>query len=65
LTPTTQRVAFILALLLAPMSAQAYFDPGAGAVLLQVLVAAAIGATYKLRHWFSHVFELLRGWFRR
>jgi hypothetical protein len=65
MTPTTQRVAFILALLLAPMSAQAYFDPGAGAVLLQVLLAAAIGATYKLRHWLMHSVQLMRSWFRR
>lgn len=65
MSPMTQRVAFILALLLAPMSAHAYFDPGAGAVLLQVLVAAAIGAAYRLRHWFLHSVQLVRSWLRR
>ncbi len=61
----TRLALMLIVLLLAPMSAHAYFDPGAGAVLLQVLVAAGIGAAYKLRHWFGHLLRVIKGLFRR
>jgi len=47
------------------MAAHAYFDPGSGAVLLQLLIAACIGAAYKLRHWLSSVGRAIRNLFRR
>jgi len=47
------------------MAAHAYFDPGSGAVLLQLLIAACIGAAYKFRHWLSSVVRAIRNLFRR
>jgi len=58
-------IAIALLLASAPMAAHAYFDPGSGAVLLQLLIAACIGAAYKLRHWLSSVGRAIRNLFRR
>ena len=61
-----KRVAILFfALALMPLSAHAYFDPGAGAVLLQLLVATGIGFAYKLRHWFANLIRTIRGFFKR
>ena len=38
-----------LTLALLPLPAHAYFDPGAGVVMLQVLIAAGLGVVYKFR----------------
>lgn len=55
----------LVALSVMPLTARAYFDPGAGAVLLQVLIAAGIGIAYKLRNWFAAVARKLSSLFRR
>jgi hypothetical protein len=52
-------------LALLPLSAHAYFDPGAGAVLLQLLVAAGIGAAYRLRRFFAELARAIAALFKR
>lgn len=52
-------------LALLPLSAHAYFDPGAGAVLLQLLIAAGIGAAYRLRHFLSELARAIMSLFKR
>ncbi len=55
--------ALLLALL--PLPAYAYFDPGAGVVLLQVLIAAGLGAVYKFRALLVQLWQALLKVFRR
>ena len=54
-----------MGLALLPLSAHAYFDPGAGAVLLQLLVAAGIGVAYRLRRFFSELVRAVVALFKR
>jgi hypothetical protein len=61
----TRTLYLLLTLTLLPLSAQAYFDPGAGSVLLQVLIAGGIGAAFKLRHWLASVALAIKGLFHR
>lgn len=58
-------IAALLLLALTPTTAHAYFDPGAGTVLLQLLVAAGIGVIYRIRHWLAAAAQALRKMFRR
>jgi hypothetical protein len=48
-----------------PLSAHAYFDPGAGAVFLQLLIAAGIGVVYRLRHFVATVWRAIVAAFKR
>lgn len=56
---------FVLLLLMWPATAMAYIDPGSGVVLLQALVAAAIGVAYRLRRVFAAAWRSLIARFRR
>jgi len=55
----------LLALSLLPLQAHAYFDPGAGVVMLQILIAAGIGAVYRFRAFIGAFWRILRKAFRR
>jgi|688.fasta_scaffold1913537_1 hypothetical protein len=48
---------FLFLAVITPLPAYAYFDPGAGAVVIQLLVAAALGMLYRLR---SFIVDLWR-----
>ncbi len=54
-----------LLILISPSSAYAYFDPGSGAVMLQVLIAGAIGLLYRFRSLLTNIFELIKRLFRK
>jgi hypothetical protein len=58
--PMSRNLALLVALVTLPLSAHAYFDPGAGAVLLQLLIAAGIGAAYKFRHWLTSLLQAIK-----
>ena len=45
--------------------AHAYFDPGTGVVVLQVLIAAGIGIVYRLRRFFTNYLRALVKLLRR
>jgi hypothetical protein len=42
-----------------------YIDPGVGSVVLQVLLASALGAVVTARHWWSGAKERIRALLRR
>jgi hypothetical protein len=48
-----------------PATAYAYFDPGSGAVLLQVMIAAVLGIFFRIRGWLSSLLRKLTNMFRR
>lgn len=52
------------ALVLLPLPAHAYFDPGSGVVMLQVLVAAIIGVGYRVRRFLAEAVRKLVARFR-
>jgi uncharacterized membrane protein YoaK (UPF0700 family) len=41
--------------ILAPGRAHAYVDPSTGSILLQVLVAGALGAAFTVKQWWQRV----------
>jgi hypothetical protein len=41
--------------ILAPARAHAYVDPSTGSILLQVLVAGALGAAFTVKQWWGRV----------
>jgi hypothetical protein len=55
----------VLALALLPLPAHAYFDPGAGVVMLQVLIAAGLGLVYRFRTFIGSLWRALLRVFRR
>jgi hypothetical protein len=40
---------------LVPRSAHAYVDPSTGSILIQVLVAGALGAAFTVKQWWGRV----------
>jgi hypothetical protein len=40
---------------LAPEAAHAYVDPSTGSILIQVLVAGALGAAFTVKQWWGRV----------
>lgn len=56
----TALLALAFLLILAP-PAHAYIDPGAGSLVIQVVIAAVAGAMFKLRA----IVNLIRGWLRK
>lgn len=61
----SRALVLILILFTLPLPAFAYFDPGAGAVLLQLLIAGGIGVIYRVRHWLAAVARSIRDRFSR
>jgi hypothetical protein len=58
----------MLVSMLAPRSAHAYVDPSTGSILLQVLIAGALGAAFTVRQWWARLATAarrLRGRVRR
>jgi hypothetical protein len=47
----------ILALL--PLSAHAYFDPGSGVVILQVLIAGGLGLLFRFRTYIMNIWKAI------
>jgi hypothetical protein len=45
----------MLVSILAPGRAHAYVDPSTGSILLQVLVAGALGAAFTVKQWWGRV----------
>jgi len=56
----TLLVAALLVPSLMPLPAYAYLDPGTGSVILQVVIAAVLGALFTLKLYWNR----LRGWLR-
>lgn len=52
-------------LALLPLDAHAYFDPGAGVVMLQVLIAAGLGVLFRFRAFLARLWQALLRVFRR
>lgn len=48
-----------------PLQAHAYFDPGSGVVMLQVLIAAGMGFVYRFRAYIGVLWRALLKVFRR
>jgi hypothetical protein len=48
-----------------PSDAFAYVDPGTGSVVLQILVAGALGAALTVRQWWAKAVSLLQALFLR
>ncbi len=48
-----------------PSIAYAYFDPGSGSVMLQVLIAVGLGAFFRFRGWLSSLLRKLAELLRR
>ncbi len=61
----SRALVLIVGLCMLPLPAFAYFDPGAGAVLLQLLVAGGIGVVYRVRHWLAAMARSIRDRFTR
>lgn len=55
----------LLALASLPLQAHAYFDPGSGVVMLQVLIAAGLGFVYRFRAFVGVLWRALLKVFRR
>lgn len=56
-------VTFLLVILVSP--AYAYIDPGSGSLLLQFLVAGAVGLFFKFRIFFTNLLVRLKQKFKR
>lgn len=55
----------LLILALTPATAYAYFDPGSGAVLLQLLIAACFGVLFRFRVYINFLWRKIIGLIRR
>lgn len=56
---------FLLIMTAMPATAYAYFDPGAGAVMLQVLIAAGLGVLLRFRGWLNSLWRKIKDLFQR
>lgn len=43
-----------------PSSAEAYIDPGTGSIVLQMLIAGALGAIFTVKRFWSKIVSFLR-----
>ena len=50
----------LLILALTPTTTYAYFDPGSGAVMLQVLIAAGLGVLFRFRGWINLLWRKIK-----
>ena len=54
----------LLILVATPNTSHAYFDPGSGVVMLQVLIATGLGVLFRFRGWINYLWrkivELIR-----
>ena len=48
-----------------PLDAAAYFDPGSGMVMLQLLVAGGIGAAFRLRKGLRAAWQAIIAFFKK
>ena len=51
---------FVFLSLVAPQPAHAYLDPGTGSVILQVLVAGALGAAFTIKLWWRNSLDFIK-----
>ena len=61
MVPSSGRIFLTVAVLAIATPAQAYIDPGSGSLLLQVLIAAGIGAVIKFRRFFLAALKRVMG----
>ncbi len=68
--PLSRRCASALLLcalvaLVAPPPAAAYIDPGTGSIVLQLLIAGALGAAFAVKRFWKRIVESVRAVFKR
>ncbi len=51
--------------LMLPTPAQAYIDPGTGSVVLQMLIAGALGAAFAVKRFWRKIVSFLSSVFKR
>ena len=55
----------LLILAATPSTSYAYFDPGSGVVMLQVLIAACLGVLFRFRGWINFLLRKIKDLIRR